>query len=53
MSQPIVAAVQMTSAANIESNLETARRLLHLARAGGACLAVLPENFSFMGRSKA
>ncbi|HLG53633.1 MAG TPA: carbon-nitrogen hydrolase family protein [Steroidobacteraceae bacterium] len=53
MSQPIVAAVQMTSAANIESNLETARRLLHLARAGGACLAVLPENFSFMGRSEA
>jgi len=53
MSQPIVAAVQMTSAANVERNLETARRLLHQARAGGACLAVLPENFSFMGRSEA
>ena len=53
MSQPIVAAVQMTSVANVAKNLETARRLLEQARAGGACLAVLPENFSFMGRNEA
>jgi nitrilase len=53
MSQPIVAAVQMTSVANVASNLDTARRLLEKAREGGACLAVLPENFSFMGRNDA
>ena len=53
MSQAIVAAVQMTSTANVAANLETARRLLEQAREGGACLAVLPENFSFMGRNPA
>ncbi len=53
MSQPIVAAVQMTSVADVTRNLETARRLLALARDRGACLAVLPENFSFMGRNEA
>jgi len=53
MSQAIAAAVQMTSAADVAANLETARRLLEQAREGGACLAVLPENFSFMGRTEA
>lgn len=53
MNQPIVAAVQMTSVANVARNLDTARRLLQQAREGGACLAVLPENFSFMGRTEA
>ena len=53
MSQPIVAAVQMTSLADVGRNLETARRLLRAARERGACLAVLPENFSFMGRNEA
>ena len=53
MTQPIVAAIQMTSAADVARNLETARRLLRQARDGGACLAVLPENFSFMGRNEA
>jgi len=53
MTQPIVAAVQMTSVASVARNLETARRLLEQAREGGACLAVLPENFSFMGRGEA
>jgi len=53
MSQPIVAAVQMTSLADVAKNLETARRLLVAARDRGACLAVLPENFSFMGRNEA
>jgi nitrilase len=52
MIQPIVAAVQMTSVANVASNLDTARRLLEKAREGGACVAVLPENFSFMGRNE-
>jgi len=53
MTQPIVAAVQMTSVASVARNLETARRLLQQCREGGACLAVLPENFSFMGRTEA
>ena len=53
MNQPIVAAVQMTSLADVARNLATARRLLALARDRGACLAVLPENFSFMGRNEA
>jgi deaminated glutathione amidase len=53
MSQPIVAAVQMTSLADVAQNLKTTRRLLEVARDRGACLAVLPENFSFMGRNEA
>jgi deaminated glutathione amidase len=53
VSQPIVAALQMTSYADVARNLGTARRLLALARDRGACLAVLPENFSFMGRNEA
>jgi nitrilase len=53
MNQPVVAAVQMTSVADVARNLATARRLLGEARNRGACLAVLPENFSFMGRNEA
>ena len=53
MTQPVVAALQMTSLADVARNLETARRLLRLARDRGACLAVLPENFAFMGRNEA
>ena len=53
MTQPIAAAVQMTSLADVGKNLATARRLLTEARERGACLAVLPENFSFMGRNEA
>jgi nitrilase len=44
-----VAALQMTSAADVALNLEVAARLLTEARAAGAQVAVLPENFSFMG----
>ncbi len=53
MNQPVVAAVQMTSLADVAKNLETVGRLLRTARERGACLAVLPENFSFMGRNEA
>jgi predicted amidohydrolase len=53
MNRPLVAAVQMTSLADVARNLEVARRLLAEARDGGACLAVLPENFCFMGRTEA
>lgn len=46
---PTVAAVQMTSVADVHANLETASRQLRAAAAAGACVAVLPENFAFMG----
>jgi predicted amidohydrolase len=44
-----VAALQMTSAADVALNLEVAAKLLAEARAAGARVALLPENFSFMG----
>jgi nitrilase len=45
-----VAAVQMTSADDVATNLAAAATLLAEAAAAGARIAVLPENFSFMGR---
>ena len=44
-----VAAIQMTSGPDVNANLEQARGLLEHGAALGAQLAVLPENFSFMG----
>jgi nitrilase len=44
-----VAAVQMTSGPDVKANLEQALPLLEDAAARGAGLAVLPENFAFMG----
>ncbi|HYB64776.1 MAG TPA: carbon-nitrogen hydrolase family protein [Steroidobacteraceae bacterium] len=44
-----VAALQMTSGPEVEANLAQAGALLEEAAAGGARLAVLPENFSFLG----
>lgn len=40
----------MTSAADVGENIATAGRLLREAAQQGARIAVLPENFSFMGR---
>jgi len=51
-----VAAIQMNSSADVESNLQLADRLLGEAAADGCTLAVLPENFALMpekGRDKA
>ena len=51
-----VAAIQMTSGADVARNLELARELLADAAAQGSRLAVLPENFALMperGRDKA
>jgi deaminated glutathione amidase len=45
----LLAAVQMSSGADVAANLEAAVRLLRKARAAGAVLAVLPENFALMG----
>lgn len=47
-----VAAIQMSSVANVEANLATARTLLEEAHAQGAVLAALPENFAIMGRTE-
>jgi nitrilase len=44
-----VAALQMTSGPDVAANLAEARLLLEEARAAGAKLAALPENFAFMG----
>jgi nitrilase len=44
-----IAALQMTSAADVAVNLEQAGALLRQARERDARLAVLPENFAFMG----
>jgi predicted amidohydrolase len=47
-----VAAIQMTSTAEVDSNLASARALLIEAKNRGAVLASLPENFSIMGRKE-
>ena len=44
-----IAALQMTSGPDVSANLEQASSLLERAAAQGALLAVLPENFAFMG----
>jgi predicted amidohydrolase len=49
MSDLVVAAVQMTSAENVDSNLQRARELVREAAAAGAQLIGLPENFAYLG----
>jgi deaminated glutathione amidase len=48
-----IAALQMTSGPDVSANLATAGELLAEAAAAGASLAVLPENFAFMGLADA
>ena len=48
-----VAAVQMCSGGERDANLATAGRLLQVAAAQGARVAVLPENFSLMAQRDA
>jgi deaminated glutathione amidase len=50
---PLAAVIQMTSAPEVDANLAAARVLLEQARAQGAVLAALPENFAIMGRAEA
>ncbi|MEN5091692.1 carbon-nitrogen hydrolase family protein [Pseudomonas protegens] len=45
-----LAVIQMVSQSDVLANLLQARGLLERAAAGGATLAVLPENFAAMGR---
>jgi len=49
----MIAALQMTTGADRERNLATARRLLEQAAERGAQVAALPENFAFMGLKEA
>jgi len=50
MAEPaLISAIQMNSTADVAANLATACRLLAEARAAGAVLAALPENFAIMG----
>lgn len=46
------AVIQMCSGSDLEANLAVAGRLLEAAAEAGARLAVLPENFSFLGRGE-
>jgi predicted amidohydrolase len=48
-----LAVIQMVSQSDVLANLQQARQLLEQAAAGGARLAVLPENFAAMGRRDA
>ncbi len=48
-----IAAIQMTSGAEVAANLAAAERLLAAAAGAGAKLAVLPENFALMARTDA
>jgi predicted amidohydrolase len=45
-----IAAIQMATGPNVSANLLETERLLAEAAEGGAGLAVLPENFAFMGK---
>ena len=49
MSAPLAAAIQMVTGDDVAANLAQARLLLGRAWAAGARVAVLPENFAFMG----
>ena len=53
MTTSVAAVIQMTTSPDVEANLATARGLLERARAQGAVLAALPENFAIMGRKEA
>ena len=44
----LAAAIQMTSTAEVERNLDTAERLVTAAAGRGAQLVGLPENFAFL-----
>jgi nitrilase len=46
---PKAAAIQMASGTNVNANLLTTEKLLEEAARQGAQLAVLPENFAFLG----
>ena len=53
MATSVAAVIQMTTSPDVAANLASARGLLERARAQGAVLAALPENFAIMGRKEA
>ena len=53
MTTSVAAVIQMTTSPDVAANLASARGLLERARAQGAVLAALPENFAIMGRKEA
>jgi nitrilase len=48
-----IAAIQMTSCADVARNLSSAEQMLRQAHARGAIIAALPENFAYMGLNEA
>jgi deaminated glutathione amidase len=48
-----IAAIQMTSCADVARNLSSAEQMLRQAHARGAIIAALPENFAYMGLDEA
>ena len=52
MSELVVGAVQMTSTADVDANLERARELVRQAATAGALLVGLPENFAYLGSDR-
>ncbi len=48
-----IATLQLTAGAEVEPNLKILRELLKRAAGSGASVALLPENFAFMGRTEA
>lgn len=50
---PRFAAIQMTTTPDVPTNLAAAGQLLAAAAEAGASVALLPENFAFMGRRDA
>jgi nitrilase len=48
-SQPQVAAIQLISGTNVNANLLATEKMLEQVAQQGATLAVLPENFAFIG----
>src|SRR5262245_6249364 len=52
MVNPIAAVVQMTSTADVEANLARAAALCARARARGADLCALPENFALLSSAE-
>jgi predicted amidohydrolase len=49
MSDLVVAAIQMTSTADVAANLDRCRDLVREAAGAGAVLVGLPENFAYLG----
>lgn len=49
---PLAAAIQMVSGDDLRANLDQAARLIAESADAGAQLAVLPENFAFMGENE-